>query len=134
MTPADYLGQVNHKPIQSEHRKRLGRLGYDMQFWHMKAELHGAALHQDRLATIYTRRHKSNGGGPKPPRVMSLPPRPMRNLLMPVGVPGGAWNRLPMTQVSDKYAVTYHPRVVRECIGESPVFSASGPMPDKINA
>jgi hypothetical protein len=114
MTLAEYIGQMNHGPVQSEHRKRLGRLGYDMQFWHMKAELHGAALHQDCLATIYTLRHRSDGCGPKPPRRMG--------------------NRLPTTQASDKYAATYHPCVVRECIGESPVFSASGPMPDKINA
>jgi hypothetical protein len=42
-------------PIHSGHRKKMTRLGYDAQYWHLKAAFYGAALRQSRLAVIYTK-------------------------------------------------------------------------------
>jgi hypothetical protein len=73
-------------------QKTLKWRGYNVQFWYLKAWEHGAALEQDRLMCACCLKDTQQGQESiKAPEHNGLPPRPMRNLLLPVGVPHYAW-------------------------------------------
>jgi hypothetical protein len=133
MTPSDSIGDMEEGPIHSGHQKRMTRLGYEAQYWHLKAELYGAALRQSRLAVIYTKQGATSRPGPIKPAPMRLPPRPMSNLLLPMIVPRGAWNKNPTQPMPPQHGLRYLPCVVTDQVELMSIYSAIGPMPDRLN-
>jgi hypothetical protein len=133
MAPSDCLGKEEDGPLKSLHRKLFDQLGYDIQYWYLKAELHGAALKQDQLATILTQQGCVPGRTPTKPAPMTLPPRPMSNPLMPFGVPPGEWYHGKVSPAPLEMTRQWQPYAVEIQIEETPVFSPSEPMPDAVN-
>jgi hypothetical protein len=133
MTSADSIGETEHGPIQSGHQKQMMRLGYAAQYWHLDSSLFGAALRQSRLAVVYTQTKFTTKGRPHKPAPMCLPPRPMSNLLLPMGIPTGAWNKSPTEPVLKSQRTQYRPCVVTNQVCQTPIYSAIGPMPDELN-
>ena len=114
-------------------RKRMKTLGYAPVYWLLQAHKHGAALQQDRLVTVFQCDTETFPGTLLEPEEHSLPCRPMSNLLMPVGVPKGAWSRSPTTPLERGLSVR-EPFCVTRRVGRQPVFDVGGSMPDEIDA
>jgi hypothetical protein len=65
-------------------QKTLKRRGYNVQFWYLKAWEHGAALEQARLVCVCCLKTvQQDCKSIQSPQHNGLPPRPMRNLLLP---------------------------------------------------
>jgi hypothetical protein len=113
-------------------RKALEKAGYAVQYWYLKAWEYGGALDQDRLACICTLRDFQQEAENLPcPTPNGLPPRPMRKLLLPVGIPGSAWARSKPIDC-EVTSTRYYPCIVKKtCEGQS-VYDSNGTMPDKL--
>jgi hypothetical protein len=107
-------------PLNKPLCKDMQRMGYEDRYWYMSAWKYGAALQQERLAVAYFLPEKSNSPMGNPASIM-LPPRPMSNLLMPLGVPKKAWSRqVPNTWPNSERRC--YPGHVMSHIGGSPVY------------
>jgi hypothetical protein len=116
-------------PIHKSFRKRMSLAGYEMHFWSMTAETHGAALSQDRLMVVCTREGRGTKG-PIEPIGDDVPPRSMSNLRMPTGVPHQAWFRGSTLRASK--TAQWWPCEVRRCTRKlEPIFDHHGLMPDR---
>jgi hypothetical protein len=111
--------------------KRLKRLGYTAVYWYLRAHEFGAALHQDRLFVLYYREGRYSSP-PIRPQPDGLPGRSMANLLVPVGVPHGAFlNGASVAQPVPSYQ---GPCQLWGRCGSRPIYSINGVMPDDLTA
>lgn len=110
-------------------RKTLERWGYVCLEWFVSATEQGGALHQERLIEVFLA-NTVNRTLPTSPAPQGLPPRAMRNLLLPFGIPKPAWapcksvKRYPVPFISEE---GWH---IIGTIGEHPIYGSEGIMPD----
>jgi hypothetical protein len=115
-------------PICKDTRKKLQRSGYRICYWYLQAEDYGAALVQERIGVLYVRKDCGPEKGlPSKPPPMELPVRAMSNLLMPVGVPRKAYCR---DKEKECEGQRFLPCEVLKEVKKSPIYEATGPMPD----
>jgi hypothetical protein len=125
---AKRIEQEKEGPFCKQVRKRMAAAGYRSCYWYLQAEDYGSALIQERVGVLYIRKDVGTKDQlPQKPAPMELPARAMSNLLMPVGVPRKAFCREPEQPCDGK---RYHPCVVLSQVKRSPIYEASGPMPD----
>ena len=122
------------KPV----RKRMQRLGYDHTVWFLQAHELGAAVVQDKAVTVFFNSSRgSSHGAPLPPVEDHLHPRPMKNLLLPFDIPRQAWYRGkvdPPKQQAKERIGPKHLAGRTGGTGSRPVYSPSGPMPNRSGA
>jgi hypothetical protein len=110
-------------------QKALERLGYLGLEWFVSATEQGSAFQQERLVEVFL----ANTAGrtlPTAPLPQGLPPRAMRNLLQPFGIPKCAW--------APSRAIRRHPIPFTSeegwqiigTIGENSIYGSDGVMPD----
>jgi len=125
---AKMITQEKEGPICKDTRKRLQKAGYRTCYWYLQAEEYGAALIQERISVVYVRKDVSpNKELPSKPCPMGLPSRAMNNLLMPVGVPRKAYCREKEEKCDGE---RFLPCEVKMEVKRSPIYEATGPMPD----
>ena len=126
--PVDSIVNEASGPVHKAFRKKMTRAGYELAYWTMSAESHGAALAQDRLVVVCTLGKSKEG--PIEPTGDDVPPRSMSNLLMPTGVPHKAWYQ-GQTQRSYESEQWWPCEVSRRTRRREPIFEHQGLMPDR---
>lgn len=114
-------------------RKSLERLGYLGLEWFVSATEQGSAFQQERLMEIFL----ANSAGrtlPTAPPQQGLPPRAMRNLLMPFGVPRHAWAPTVAIQRYPSPLLSEEGWQIVGTIGENYIYGPEGVMPDHIGS
>ena len=116
----------------------MQQLGYDHTVWFLQAHELGAAVVQDKAVTVFFNSSRgSSHGAPLPPVEDHLHPRPMKNLLLPFDIPRQAWYRGkvdPPTQQAKECVGPEHLAGRTGGTGSGPVYSPSGPMPNRSGA
>jgi hypothetical protein len=110
----------------------MQRMGYDVRYWFMSAWKYGAALQQEHLAVAYFLPKRGHIPMASPASSL-LPPRPMSNLLMPMGIPHKAWSKQAPKSWPQKEQRCF-PGHVTSHIGGSPVYRETGVMPDEVSS
>jgi hypothetical protein len=129
--PPEYLSDGPKETELHLRGKRLKRLGYTAIYWYLRAHEFGAALHQDRLFMVYYLEGR-DCLSPIQPKPDGLPGRSMANLLVPVGVPHGAFlNGAPVAQPMPSYQ---GPCQLWGRCGPRPIYSIDGVIPDNLTA
>lgn len=114
-------------------RKALEKLGYLGLEWFVSATEQGSAFQQERLVEVFL----ANTAGrdlPMAPSHQGLPPRAMRNLLQPFGVPKGAWAPSKAVRKHPTPFVSEEGWQIMGTIGEHSIYGADGVMPDHIGS
>ena len=132
--PSNWMLTNHHLGWRKKRRKAFGKMGYQVQEWYMEAQQQGGALEQERLIEVFTRPQDTQAS-PIPPRPQGLPPRPMRNLLMPCGIPHRerAHPKAPFLPLPLEEAPNQGCHIQGSIHGK-PVFGPEGCMPDKIGS
>lgn len=132
--PSNWMLTNRHLGWRKKRRKALEKLGYQVQEWFLEAQQQGGALEQERLIEVYTR-FQHTRDRPETPRPQGLPSRPMRNLLMPCGIPHRERAHpkapfLPATPISAPDQAC----IITGYIHERPVYDPEGCMPDALGS
>lgn len=129
------LGLPSHG-WRKQRRKRLEKLGYVSLEWFMSAEQQGSALQQERLVEVFLASGGNVRGLPDAPLAQCLPPRSMKNMLLPPGkIPRQSMARSRPAMVKRGDVGTSEDGL--QMIGhlqQEPVYSSEGCMPDQLRA
>ena len=132
--PTSWLTNSKEADSRKRRRKIMSRRGYRHQEWYMEGALQGGALDQERIIDLFTRT-TSQLPMPKAPADQLLPPRPMRNLLLPCGIPRRDWapKNVLIQPVSATDCVSTNVKIDALLQGR-PVYNPEGCMPDRVGS
>jgi len=114
---------------RKQRRKGLENLGYTGIEWMIQSCDHGGALDQEVVVDLYLLGYFYDTL-PLCPSIQELPARPMRNLLLPCGIPKRDWAPKHLVETLDT-PIAVGPRLVSGYVMDCPVYHPDGCMPDE---